>query len=138
MIKHKAKLENLHLFIEYALDFAEDSGLKSSDILRLELAIEESVVNIINYSFPDRTGEIIMTCENRNNNIIIKIIDDGIPFNPLDKEDPDITAPIENRKIGGLGIFLVKNIMDDIKYEYRDHNNVLTLIKNITPLNNKS
>jgi anti-sigma regulatory factor (Ser/Thr protein kinase) len=138
MIKHKAKLENLHLFIEYALDFAEDSGLESSDILRLELAIEESVVNIINYSFPDRTGEIIMTCENRNNNIIIKIIDDGIPFNPLEKEDPDITAPVENRKIGGLGIFLVKNIMDDIKYEYRDHNNVLTLIKNITPLNNKS
>jgi len=132
MIKEKANSENLHLFLEYALKFAEKSGLDKMDRSRLELAIEETIVNIINYSFPETPGEIEMICENRNERIIIQITDNGIPFNPLEKEDPDITKPIEDREIGGLGIFLVKNIMDDVMYEYKNNCNILTLFKKIS------
>jgi anti-sigma regulatory factor (Ser/Thr protein kinase) len=132
MIKHEAKIKNLHLFLEYPLKFAEDSGLNTTDLARIELAIEETVVNIINYSFPDTSGEIEINCENRNNTIVIQIIDNGIPFDPLDKKDPDITAPVEEREIGGLGIFLIKNIMDDVQYERKDNCNILKLIKKIS------
>jgi len=132
MIKHKANLENLHLFMEYALRFAEDSGLNKTDLARLELAIEESVVNIISYAFPGRKGEIEMSCESRKDSIVIELKDNGLPFNPLEKEDPDITASVEDRKVGGLGIYLVKNIMDEVSYKYHDGCNILTLLKRVS------
>ena len=63
--------------------------------------------------------------------VVISFIDNGIPYDPLAKEDPDITLPAEERAIGGLGIFMVKETMDDISYEYKDGQNILTIKKNI-------
>ena len=67
--------------------------------------------------------------EDDNSEITIKIIDSGQPYNPLTKEDPDITLPAEDRQIGGLGIYLVKQVMDEVKYEYKEGCNVLELKK---------
>ncbi len=131
MIKHQAILENLHLFLEYAIQFAKDSGINDVNLSRIELAIEETIVNIINYSSTKNTTEIEMNCELRNSAVIIEVADNGTPFNPLEKEDPDISIPIEDREIGGLGIFLIKNIMDDVHYKRTDDHNILTLEKNI-------
>ena len=128
MIKHKAILKNLHLFLEYAIEFAKDSGINDATLLRIELAIEEAIVNIINYSSSDN---IIMNCELSNGAVIIEITDNGATFNPLQKEDPDISISVEEREIGGLGIFLMKNIMDDVQYQRINNHNVLTLIKKL-------
>ena len=62
---------------------------------------------------------------------VITFTDGGIPFNPLQKEDPDVTLSAEERKIGGLGIYMTKKSMDNVRYEYRDGKNILTLVKNI-------
>ena len=132
MIKKTAIIENLQCFLQHALQFAEESGVGKEDILRIELAIEEAIVNIIHYSFPEKMGHIELNCECRNNTIIFKIIDDGTGFNPLKQEDPDITLPIEEREIGGLGIFLIKNIMDDVSYQRKDNKNILILRKELT------
>lgn len=131
MIKYKANSENLHFFLEYSTQFAKDVGLKETDLLRIELAVEEAIVNIMNYSFPQKNGEISMDCKLHNNSIIIEISDNGIPFNPLSQIDPDITLPIEEREVGGLGIFLIKNIMNDVTYHHENNCNVLTLIKKL-------
>ena len=131
MIKYKANPENLRFFIEYSIEFAKNAGLIENDLSRIELAVEEAVINIMNYSFPEKDGEISMNCELSNNSIIIEISDNGIPFDPLAQIDPDITLPIEERDVGGLGIFLIKNIMSDVTYQRKNDCNVLTLTKEL-------
>ena len=131
MMKKPAIMDNLQDFIQHALQFAEESGVAKADMARIELAIEEAIVNIITYSFPEGTGHIELNCKRHNNVITFRIIDDGTEFNPLIQEDPDITLPVEEREIGGLGIFLIKNIMDDVTYQRRDNKNILTLRKGL-------
>ena len=131
MIKKPAIIENLQHFLQHALQFAEESGVDKADMLRIELAIEEAIVNIVNYSFPEKRGDIELNCECRNNTITFRIIDNGTEFNPLNQEDPDLTLPIEEREVGGLGIFLIKNTMDDVSYQRKDNKNILTLRKKL-------
>jgi len=129
MIKHQSELGNLHFFVNFAHKKALAEGLEGTELNHIELAVEESIVNIIDYSFPDKTGEIKMDFRIQDNSLCYIIIDNGIPFNPLEKEDPDFEIPAEERKIGGLGIFLIKHMMDDVFYERKDDENILTLIK---------
>jgi serine/threonine-protein kinase RsbW len=129
MIKYQSEINNLHFFVDFARKTAVKEGFDGSHLNQIELAVEESIVNIIDYSFPETTGEIGMDCEIRNNSICFIISDNGIPFNPLDKEDPDIEASIEDRQVGGLGIFLIKNMMDEVYYERKDDKNLLRLVK---------
>ena len=95
----------------------------------LSVVIEELVVNIVNYAHSDYLDVEIMRDEK---SITLRFRDGGQPFNPLDKEEPDFTVPLENRKIGGLGIFMVIKYMDSVTYDYTGGENILTLIKNLT------
>ena len=115
-------------FVDEQLDEAE-CPLKTK--LQLELAIEELFVNIANYAYDSETGmaEIGFEIENDPKTAVFVLSDSGKPYNPLMKEDPDVTLPRRERPIGGLGIFVVKNGMDDMFYEYKDGKNVLTLKK---------
>lgn len=96
------------------------------DIIRL--AVEELVVNIVDYAGSDYLDVEIVRDENH---IMLRFRDNGVPFNPLAKEPPDITLPMEQRRIGGLGIFLVIKKMDEVWYEYLNGENVLTVMKKI-------
>lgn len=98
--------------------------------LKIRLCIEEAVVNITQYAYKDPAeGWLEASIDRDNNTIVIMLVDAGTRFNPLEKEDPDITLSAEDRDIGGLGIFLCKSIMDDVQYIYRDNCNVLTMKK---------
>jgi anti-sigma regulatory factor (Ser/Thr protein kinase) len=101
--------------------------------LGLEIALEEIFVNIVNYSYGrkrnDNKIEIIYDFEDYPLRIIIKIIDKGIPFNPLNHKDLDTTLNADDRDVGGLGIFLVKKNSDNISYEFKDNQNILTIEK---------
>lgn len=100
--------------------------------MNINLAVEEAVSNIIFYAFADKDRhEIRVSLSLDKNRLTIIIIDDGRPFNPLDKEQPDITLPVDNRPVGGLGIFLILNIMDEARYVRQDNQNILTLHKTI-------
>lgn len=99
--------------------------------MKLEISVEEIFVNISHYAYKDteeKTGKVRITCGIENDLMKITFADKGIPYNPLEKEDPDITLNAQERPIGGLGIFMVKKYMQDIRYEHKDGENRLTLI----------
>lgn len=112
-----------------------DSQLESWDCpmrvqMQLDVAVEELFVNIASYAYGDNTGTAEITMELLPDQIVqITFRDSGTPYNPLEKPDPDVTMPAEERQIGGLGIYIVKKSMDEVLYRYEDGQNVLTIRK---------
>ena len=98
---------------------------------QIALVAEEVFVNIASYAYPSGTGTacVRVNTDAEPGAVSFTFIDRGVPFDPLRRSDPDLTLPAEEREIGGLGIFLTKEIMDDVRYAYRDGQNMLTLIK---------
>ncbi|MDO4467555.1 MAG: ATP-binding protein [Bacillota bacterium] len=100
-------------------------------ILKFSLAFEEVFVNVAHYAYPNKEGEVIVQMDYQNGMVIVSLIDQGIPFNPLEKKDPDTSLALEEREIGGLGILMVKKSMDEVHYEYKDNSNIFTMKKKI-------
>ncbi|MBR4582453.1 MAG: ATP-binding protein [Bacteroidales bacterium] len=118
--------------IEYLMsspDMPKDEDLR----FKLRLSIEETVENVVQYAYKDGIGwmEVGTALEKNGFALTITLKDAGKPFNPLEKEDPDINLPLEEREIGGLGIYLCKQLMDDVQYRYEDGCNILTMKKEI-------
>ena len=100
--------------------------------MNINLVLEEALSNIMFYAFKNNgKHEIKISVSLTNKKLIIKIIDNGIPFDPLSLQQPDITLPAEQRPIGGLGVFLISQIMDSMSYTRQMNQNILTLHKNI-------
>lgn len=101
--------------------------------MQIDVAIDEIFSNIARYAYPDQEGSatVEFDFDETSRMVSITFLDQGIPFDPLKKADPDTTLGTEERAIGGLGIFVVKKTMDEISYQYRDGNNVLCLKKRI-------
>ena len=101
--------------------------------MQIDIAIDELFSNIARYAYNPETGPATVRVEVVENPmaVVITFIDKGIPYDPLKQEDPNTHLPAEEREIGGLGIFMVKKTMDDITYEYKDRQNILTIKKNI-------
>ena len=99
--------------------------------MQVQIAVEEIFVNIASYAYAPETGEMQIDYQlsDDSKTFTVVIADKGKEFNPLEREDPDINAPLEEREIGGLGLFLVKKTMDEVKYERIDNKNVLMLKK---------
>lgn len=118
--------------IEYLMaspDIPSDEALR----FKIRLSIEEAVENVVHYAYEDGIGWIEVGTELSRDNLLLTIVlrDAGTPFNPLEKADPDITLSAEERQIGGLGIFLCKQMMDSIAYSYENGCNVLTMEKKL-------
>jgi Anti-sigma regulatory factor (Ser/Thr protein kinase) len=118
--------------IEYIMsskDMPQDEGL----LFKIRLSVEEAVENVVDYAYKDGIGWLEVGTELDPEGLMLTIIlkDAGVKFNPLDKSDPDVTLALEDRQIGGLGIFLCKKLMDSISYEYKDNCNVLTMTKKV-------
>lgn len=101
--------------------------------MQIDIAVEEIYVNIAHYAYNPNIGEatIYYASEKDPLRVMIQFLDHGIPYNPLEKEDPDTSLSAEERGVGGLGIFMVKKSMDNISYEYKDGKNILTIQKKI-------
>ena len=128
----KAKLENLVDVTAFVESQLETLDLPMKTQMQIDLAVEEIFVNIANYAYSPEDGLAIIEVElTEDPRVIITFIDNGKPFDPLAKEDPDITKSAEDRKVGGLGIFMVKKSMDDVFYEYKDGQNVLRIEKRL-------
>ena len=112
--------------------FGKSLGLSRKIVFEICLALEELVTNIISYGFADDAVHFIKVAISHENGIlIIRLEDDGVPFDPLKADEPDCECPIEQRKVGNLGIHLTRKIMDDMVYERNENKNVLTLKKSI-------
>lgn len=99
--------------------------------MEIKLALDEAVTNVIQYAYPGTTGDIHIDVACENKQLKITITDKGIAFNPLENKEPDVTLPLEERPIGGLGIFLVKQLMTDVSYQRSDGYNILKMTKDI-------
>ena len=127
----EAVLPNLEDMILFIINFTGEKSTKK-DKYKLRLIAEEILVNIINYGFEKEIGKIEITCNWIEKNLLeVSITDNGKQFNPLEKEEPDINKPIEEKEIGGLGIFMIKKLVDNINYDYKNKKNILTFRKKI-------
>ena len=104
-------------------------GFSEGDILDTQLAVEESVTNIILHGYAETAGEIAITIRLDPGQITIELADQASPFDPLSLPEPDLEADIDDRKIGGLGIFLTRKLMDAVTYRFEDNKNILTMVK---------
>lgn len=108
---------------------AEEVGLAMDKTFQLNLAMEEAVVNVMNYAYPNQLGmPILIEADIEPSRLSFVIDDTGIPYDPTQNEDPDLTLSAEERPIGGLGVMLVRQLMQEVSYEYRDGHNRLTLV----------
>ena len=123
-------IETVTSFVNEQLE-ALDCPMKAQT--QIDIAIDELFGNIAYYAYNPEVGDATVRVEVTKEPlaVIITFIDKGIPYDPLAKEDPDITLSAEERQIGGLGIYMVKKTMDDVTYEYKNGQNILKIRKNI-------
>ena len=131
----KNNLSELDALEEKIHGFSGQLGLTEKSNCKINLVLEELFTNIVSYGFSDQSEhQIQFTITHDNGRLTIQIEDDGIPFNPMDVSDPDLECTIEEREIGGLGIHLIKNLMDDVLYQRCEEKNILILKKDISRL----
>ena len=125
----EASVDNLNQVLSFIDEHLEAMGCSMKKQMQVDVAVEELFVNIAHYAYGPGKGTAKIQVEQEDGTIVITLIDSGIPYNPLAKEDPDVTLSAAERQIGGLGIFMAKKNLDDIQYRYEDGKNILTLRK---------
>jgi anti-sigma regulatory factor (Ser/Thr protein kinase) len=120
-------MDNFESLMDFVQSQVEKAGYDKKKTQKIRLACEEIIINIIRYAYPDKRGSVEIHCDTTSGGkgYQIKIIDWGIPFNPLSNPEPDTSIPIEEREIGGLGIFLARTVMDKIDYQRDGDKNIL-------------
>ena len=126
-------IENMNTVTAFVDDFLNQIACPMKSRIQINIVIDEIFGNICHYAYKDSVGAVTVRVESGNTPkaVFLTFTDNGIPYNPLDTEDPDITSSSEERKIGGLGIYLVKKNMDEMKYEYVNQQNRLWMEKRL-------
>lgn len=121
-----AKLESWDTIRTFVLERVEQRDVDQDIAFKIELALEELVVNVINYAYPQSGGDLEIGCAlEASSGLCISIRDWGRPFNPLERESPDLAPDISERAVGGLGVFLVRQVADDVEYIPMEDGNML-------------
>ena len=128
----EAAVNNLPKVMGFIEQNLENTRCSMKARMQISIAAEEVFVNIANYAYAPRKGNATVRIDvSEEPVVIITFIDNGIPFDPLSRKDPDVGLPASRRRIGGLGIFMTKKAMDHVEYEYKDGQNILRLKKNL-------
>ncbi len=132
-VRFAAKFEFLDEIRDFVGDIARKGGFGGKDVYNIQLATDEAASNIIEHAYEGISdGVLDLSCGLNAGTITIILIDYGLPFDPSEIPMPDLKADLSDRKIGGLGIFLMRKLMDEVHYEPRqDKSNVLTMIKHL-------
>ena len=129
------ELDRLHEALER---YGQEASISTRDVQHCVLALEEVVTNVIRYGYPaeaanaTRRHEIVCDLVSDGHQIMLTVTDNAIPYNPLDRSDPDVTLALEDRVPGGLGVYFVKQVMDEVSYERVGNHNKLVMIKRRT------
>lgn len=128
-----ASVDNIGVVMDFVDEFLDENDCPMKIKMKIDIAIDELFGNIAQYAYTDEAGIATIRAEIQDNpkSVCITFMDRGVPFNPLEEPDPDITLPAKDRKIGGLGIYMVKKSMDDMTYEYKDEQNILRIRKKL-------
>lgn len=131
-IEVPADMEHLDDIMGVIRELLDKVSVSESERMKVEVCVEEMYTNIASYAYENEDGKAAVTCKLTDNpkEIVVCFSDTGKAYNPLLKADPDINASVEDRPIGGLGIYMTKKMMDNVSYEYIDNKNVLTISKN--------
>ena len=129
----EAVVDQLETVTEFINGMLSGVDVGSKVLFQLQLVVEEIFVNIASYAYVPKTGNVTIKClmPEQSEEIELTFIDEGIPYDPLQREEPDMTQSLEQRQIGGLGIFLTKKMVDYIQYRREDGKNILTLRKKL-------
>lgn len=126
----EARVENLNQVLGFVDSLLEQGKCPMKTQMQIDVALEEMFVNVAHYAYAPESGSVTIRAElEQPDTISITLIDRGIPYNPLEKPDPDVTLSAEERQIGGLGIYMVKKSMDEMLYRHEDGQNILTMKK---------
>ena len=130
----EAKRENLLEVQSFIDEQLEEVGCPMTTQIAIDVAVEELFVNIASYAYEQGEGVAVVQVKVLQDPLSVEItfIDNGVQYDPLAKEYPDVTLSAKERKKGGLGIFMVKNTMDNVTYEYTDGKNILTIKKKLS------
>ena len=126
-----AKTENLDKVLDFVNGQLEEQGCSMRAQLELDIAIEELFVNIANYAYRPEEGSVTIQVGFHGDMVSVIFIDGGGPYNPWEREDPDISLSAEERQIGGLGVYMVKKSMNHVDYIHQDGKNILTIQKQL-------
>ncbi len=129
-IELKALTDNYASLSEWLEGIIASFGISGKLANKINVCSEEIFVNIASYAYPEETGQVKVLLSKEGNEIILKFEDEGFEYNPLQKEDPDITLSYDKRPIGGLGIFMVKEMSKNVEYERKNNKNILTITFN--------
>ncbi|MBQ6067544.1 MAG: ATP-binding protein [Clostridia bacterium] len=126
-----AVLESIEIATDFMDDILNNAGCPSRARIQLDIALDELMSNVARYAYAPETGEVTVSVSIRKDprRAVITLTDSGVPYDPLQTKDPDVTLTAEERPIGGLGIFIVKQSMDDVIYDYRNGQNIVTIVK---------
>jgi serine/threonine-protein kinase RsbW len=122
-----ATIEEVERIVSFVGGFVSKAGLAADQAGRLELAIEEWVVNLCTHAYAGRDGEIEVAVREGSGELLIEIIDEGPPFDLTASAEPDLTLPLADRKPGGLGLVLIRRMVDEVRYRRDGERNVITL-----------
>lgn len=128
----EAKVENIDVVTNFVNDILEENCCPMKIQMQIDVVIYEIFGNISYYAYGADGGKASVQAGIEKGMIVLVFIDQGIPYNPLENKDPDITLNLEEREIGGLGIYMVKKIMDEVSYEYMDGQNILRMRKSLS------
>ncbi len=128
-----ATVENITQVTAFVDEQLEELGCPIKAQMQIDLAIDELFGNIAHYAYNPKVGVATVRVEvvNEPLSVVVSFIDNGVPYDPLAREDPNVGLSLEEREIGGLGIYMVKKSMDEITYEYREGQNILRIRKEI-------
>lgn len=128
-----ATVENITAVTEFVEEKLMELDLPVKTSMQINVAIDELFGNIAMYAYNPEIGSAVVRVEvgGEPPAVSLTFIDEGVQYNPLEKEDPDVSLSAEDRQIGGLGIYMVKKSMDEVSYEYKDGKNILRIVKKI-------
>lgn len=126
-----ATIDNVKTITDFVDERLEEMNCPVKAQMQIDIVIDELCSNVARYAYSDRTGKVTVSVDtvDKPMKVWLTFTDEGVPYNPLAKEDPDITLSAEERKLGGLGIYMVKKMMDEFHYEYKDGKNIVTVCK---------
>jgi len=122
-----ASMDTIPDIVGFVSETASVMGVHPKRVMHLELAVEEAAVNICSYAYEIPPGEITIRISRETEVVRIELVDVGVPFDPLAADAPDIKSELENREVGGLGIFLIRRVLDEVHYSRSGDRNILSL-----------
>ena len=126
-----ATIENVQTITDFVDESLEEINCPMKALMQINVAIDELCSNVAHYAYSGKKGKITVRVDTLGKPMAVQLtfIDEGMPYDPLQKEDPDITLSAQDRKIGGLGLYKVKKTMDEFHYVYKDGKNIVTVRK---------